>query len=241
MKSFHQLSGSVTEKKHRCIILSESELVSLKTFSWIRSPRISDDESEKPIYHNFKCLSDTINHWIYLKVAHRITHNSKSEVGRGRHVILSGHFKDPIEATPFSNGLRAGISHASLAYEDSSQFVKVYLVEFMAEIQVWSAITDQFHCANSASGLMSRHVLFHESVSASLYWMDSSILSITSMCQTRKSGSHKVFCHSSRTHHPHLQSLLFKDSEFRVGLHELEFTPSFMVHQSMEIRLRGRR
>ena len=243
MKSFHQLSGTVnaftaSEKKRKYIILSESEFASLKNFHWIRSPRISDDELEVPAYHNimlFSSLSDAITHWIYLKVADGFTHNCKSDLGTGRHVIFSGRFRDPIKSTLFINGLRAAVHHVSLPFEDSSQFSKVYIGEFVEEIQIWSATTDQFHCSGSASRLMSQHVLFHESESVSSHCVDASLLDISNT----EVGLTEQILSLIRTYRPHLESSPLKDSEFRVGLRDLTHSRGD-VNQPMEINSHGR-
>ena len=53
------------QKERKYLILSEYS--SLKNFTWINSPRISDDESEEPSHHNitlFSSLSDAICHYI---------------------------------------------------------------------------------------------------------------------------------------------------------------------------------
>ena len=182
------MSSSAQRGKKEVFVTSESEYASFKNFHCLRSPRVSEYEAEEQSYHNimlFSSLSDAINCYIYLKVAHGFTHKCKTDESTGRRVIFSGHFKDPIESMPFVHGVTAGIHHVSLPFEDSSQFSKVYLGEFMEEIQIWSGITDLFHCSGSASAFMSQHVLFHESVSVSARWVDRSLLNIVAIMQVR--------------------------------------------------------
>ena len=98
----------------------------------------------------------------------------------------------------------------------------------MEKIQIWSAIPELLHQSGSASGLTSQLVLFRESVSGSPRWISSSLLDIISNTQVRLT---EQVLSLIRTFHPHLESLLFSNSEFRVGLRELEFTPSLTIEE----------
>ena len=75
---------------------------------------------------------------------------------------------------------------------------------------------------------MSTHVLPHESVSVSPFWVDGSITDIMSNTQVRLTEFVLMLI---RLYHPHLEQLLFKGSEFRVSLRELKFTPSLTVEE----------
>ena len=83
----------------------------------------------------FSDLSNAINHYIYLKVAHSFSHNVKNEPSYGKHFIVSGIFKDQLDSTQFVGGARAGIGHITIPIEEDNQFIKVYLHEFLKELQ----------------------------------------------------------------------------------------------------------
>ena len=154
----------------------------------------------------FSSLSDAINQYIYLKVAHGFVHKSKSDQSTGRHV-----------------------SHVSLPFEDSDQPHKVFTHEFLKNIQIWLGVTDLFHHSGSAAGFMSQRVLFHESVSISPFcWIGSLLLSIVDHPQVRLMEHVLGLVRSS---HPHLEQLLFVNQEFRSGLKELDFSPSFTIEE----------
>ena len=66
------LSTSLTGKY---LVISEAEWSNLKNYGWLRSPRFSDDESTSPSTSaivTFSSLSDAINHYVYVKVAHSL-------------------------------------------------------------------------------------------------------------------------------------------------------------------------
>ena len=90
------------------------------------------------------------------------------------------------------------------------------------------AVTAQFQVSGSASKFMSTFVLLHESVSVSPYWVDGTLTDTMSNTQVRLTEHVLMLI---RLYHPHLEQLLFKGPEFKVGLRELEFTPSFTVEE----------
>ena len=85
-------------------------------------------------YYTWLCSTQvwvaSINHYIYLKVAHSFVHSTKSDQASGKHVIVSGVFRDPIESTQRVNGFRAGIHHSMLPYEDDQPH-KLLIHEFL--------------------------------------------------------------------------------------------------------------
>ena len=234
-KSFHQFNSTVTqffssERKHYDLATSESEYVSLKTLQRIRSPGINDDESPDPIYHDIMWLNsllDAVNHWIYLKVAHSLCFNSKVEGGHGKYYIFSGS----ITGLANKDGRRARINHLTIpSHTHQTNHRSLSKCSWLSSSQrftVWGAIPKQFHISKSAVKLTSTHVLFHESVSVSPYWVDLSLKDGVSNTQVRLTERVPVLTHA---YHPHL-SWPFKGSELRVGLRELEFTPSFTVEE----------
>ena len=114
---------SVCDRKY--LVISESEWSTIRTYGWLRSPRFSDNESDQPVTSSimfFSSVSDAINHYIYFEVAHGFFHNTKSDQASGKHVILSGIFRNHIDSIPFVNGSGAGIHQITLPYEDDPSF-----------------------------------------------------------------------------------------------------------------------
>ena len=144
----------------------------------------------------FSSLSDAVNRYVYLKVAHQFAHCTKSVSAGGKHIIVSGVMRTEVKDAAWEHGFRAGIHHIMMPYDqdDNGQahFSKLMFQfhEYLKHIMVWSSRTELFHYSQSASGFMNQHVLFHESVSISPHSIADSLLSIVTHQQVRLTESH---------------------------------------------------
>ena len=195
--------------------------------------QVNDSESDQPATSSimfFSSLSDAINHYIYLKVAHG-SNNIKSDQASGKHVTLSGIFHNSIESLPFVNGYRADIQHIMLPFEDEQPH-KVLIHEFLKKIQIWSARTDVFQHSGNASGFMNTHALYHASVSINPFWISTSLLSNVQDTQVRLP---ERVLGLVRRFPPHLEQLIFVSGQLRSDLKELEFSLTSLWKKSASI------
>ena len=219
------------------IALSESEYQSWQTYGWIKSPRVSDELSnpQDQVYHAihmFNRIGDAINHLYYLRVAHSFMFNCHSESGHGRYYIYSGTLRGKVQDIPEvseearSRILRIVIDKESMSFTDEVKFKKVKLHQFFRFHQIWSAETEMFNISQTASSFMTQHVLFHESVAVSAWYLSETILEIMQNKQVRLT---ERILKIIRQCHPHMEALLFSGGELRSSITELDIDRSFTV------------
>ena len=81
--------------------------------------------------------------------------------------------------------LRIVIDQDSMSYTDEVKYKKVKLHQFFSFHQIWSAETEMFNICQSASSFMTQHVLYHESVAISNWYLAETILEIMQHPQVR--------------------------------------------------------
>ena len=216
---------------HYYIVLSESEFMSWQTYGWAKSPRVTEEMSDRQsqvfhTLHTFNRLGDAVNHMYYLRVAHSFMFNSHVESGHGRHYICSGTLRGKVQDIPQVSEevrariLRIVIDQESMSLTDEVELKKVKLHQFFKDHQIWAAQTEE------SSSFMKSHVLYHESASVSSLSMSESILDIMQNTQVRLTEHIlKIIRHA----HPHMQNLLFSGGELRSSITELDIDRSFTV------------
>ena len=71
--------------------------------------------------------------------------------------------------------LRLVIDKESMSFTDEVKYKKVKLHQFFKLHQVWSAETEMFNISQTASSFMTQHVLYHESVAISNWFLSETI------------------------------------------------------------------
>ena len=221
------------------LVLSESEYLSWQTYGWVRSPRMAnelkgpqDKDQTFHAIHMFNRLGDAINHLYYLRVAHGFMFNCHSESGHGRYYIYSGTLRGKVQDIPEiteevrARILRIVIDKDSMSYEDEVMLKKVKLHQFFSSHQIWSAATEMFTFSQTASSFMTQHVLYHESVAISNWYLSGTILEIMQHPQVRLTERVIKIIRGS---HPHMEALLTSQGEFRQSITELKIDRSFTV------------
>ena len=219
------------------LVLSESEYQSWQTYGWIRSPRVSSElagpqEQTHHAIHMFNRIGDAVNHLYYLRVAHGSMFNCHSESGHGRYYIYSGTLRGKVEDIPEVSEesrariLRTVIDQDSMSYTNEVKYKKVKLHQFFSFHQIWSAETEMFNIYQTASSFMTQHVLYHESVAISNWYLSETVLEIMQHPQVRLTERVIKIIRGS---HPHMEALLISGGEFRQSITELEIDRSFTV------------
>ena len=113
-----------------------------------------------------------------------------------------------------------------MSFTDEVKFKKVKLHQFFTNHQIWSAQTELFNITQTASSFMTHHVLFHESVSLSQWYMSKTFLEIMQNTQVRLT---ERILKIIRQSHPHMENLLFSGGELRSNITELDIDRSFTV------------
>ena len=176
------------------IVLGESEFTTWKTYGWVKSPRVSEEMSDRQnqvfhALHMFNRLGDAVSHMCYLRVAHGFMFNSHVESGHGRYFIYSGTLRAQdirqVSEEVRARILRIVIDHESMSFTDEVEFKKVKLHQFFKNHQIWAAQTELFSHNQSPSSFMQSHVLYHESVSVSSWFMSETIFDIIQNTQVR--------------------------------------------------------
>ena len=123
--------------------------------------------------------------------------------------------------------LRIVIDQESTSATKEVELKKVKLHQFFKNHQIWAAQTELFSHNQSASSLMQSHVLYHESVSVSSWFMSETIVDIIQNTQVRLTERILKIITSA---HPHMESLLFNSSgELKSSITELDIDRSFTV------------
>ena len=155
--------------------------------------------------------------------------NCHSETGHGRYYIYSGTLRGKVEDIPEVSEdtrariLRIVIDQNSMMYTDQVKYKKVKLHQFFTFHQIWSAETEMFNIYRTASSFMTQHVLYHESVAISNWYLSETILEI--ICSILKFDSLKESSRSFEASHPHMEALLISGGEFRQSVTELRNRP----------------
>ena len=142
------------------IVLSESEFNSWSTYGWVKSPRVSEETSDRQdqvfhALHLFNRLGDAINHMYYLRVAHGFMLNSHVH---GRYFIYSGTLRAKVDDLPqVSEEVRARILRIIIVQEsmsatDEAKFKKVKLHQ--------SVLQESSNLGSSDGTLQSQSVSF---------------------------------------------------------------------------------
>ena len=217
-------------------MLSESEYQSWQQYGWIRSLRLSNElaSPQDQVFHAihmFNRISDAINHLYYLRVAHGFVFNCHSESGHGRYYIYSGTLRGKVEDIPEVSEesrariLRIVIDQDSMAYTDQVKYKKVKLHQFFTFHQIWSTETEMFNIYQTASSLMTQHVLYHESVDLKLVSLRDHLGDHAASSSRLTERVIKII----RGSHPHMEALLISSGEFRQSVTGLEIDRSFTV------------
>ena len=111
-------------------------------------------------------------------------------------------------------------------YTDQVKYKKVKLHQFFTFHQIWSAETEMFNIYQTASSFMTQHVLYHESVAISNWYLSETILEIMQHPQVRLT---ERVIKILRGNHPHMEALLISGGEFRKSVTEIEIDRSFTV------------
>ena len=95
--------------------------IGAQTLQFIRNPRINDDQlpPDQQVYHDimwFNCLSDAVNHALYLRVAHSFKFNSMFENSHGSYFIFNDLIRGSLQGSPVKTGQRARINHLTAPY-----------------------------------------------------------------------------------------------------------------------------
>ena len=210
------------------LVLSESEYQSWQTYGWIRSPRLSNElaSPQDQVFHAihmFNRIGDAINHLYYLRVAHGFMFNCSSVTPRqviwkilhllrdtqrqsGRHTRNVRGVKGKHPQDRHRSGFN--VIHGRVKYK------KVKLHQFFTFHQIWSAETEMFNIYQSASSLMTQHVLYHELVAISNWYLSETILEIMQHPQVRLTERVIKIIRGS---HPHMEVLLISGGEFRAA------------------------
>ena len=217
------------------IVLSESEYHSWKTYGWIRSPRVSDELScpQDQVHHaihTFNRFGAAINHMYYLRVAHSFTFNCHSESAQGRYYVYSGTLRGSRRPWVVRGSkvkfLRLVIDKDSMSFTDEVKYKKVKLHQFFRFHQIWSAETEMFNISRTASSFMTQHVLYHEPVAISNWYLSETILEIMQHPQVRLT---QRVIKIIRNSHPHMEALLISGGKFRSSITRLDIDRSFRV------------
>ena len=213
-ESFNLMSGSMVDFIHderdgKYLVIS-GRMGLIQGLWFLRSPRVSEDGSASSTVQRVMMLSsisDAVNHYVYLKVAHQFAHCTKSDSAGGKHLIISGVILNEVKDTVWQHGFRAGIHHIHMHYDEDDNgqvhFSKLMLHVYLKHIIAWSSCTELFHYSQRASGFTNQHVLYHESVSVSPRFIADSLLSIMTHQQVRltererERERERETCHSS--------------------------------------------
>ena len=158
--------------------------------------------------------------------------NSHVESGHGRYYIYSGTLRGEVQDIPQASEevrvriLRIVIDQESMSFTDEVEFKKVKLHQFFSNHQIWAAQTELLSHSQTASSFMQSHVLYHESVSVSSWYMSESVIDITQNTQVRLT---ERILKIIRQAHPHMENPLFSGGELRSSIAKLDIDRSFTV------------
>ena len=123
--------------------------------------------------------------------------------------------------------LRIVIDQESMSASSDVEFKEVKLHQFFKNHQIWAAQTELFSHNQSASLFMQSHVLYHESVSVSSWFMSETIVDIIQNTQVRLT---ERILKIIRAAHPHMKNLLFNSSgELKSNITEIDIDRSLTV------------
>ena len=198
------------------IVLSESEFSSWSTCGWVKSPT----ESQK------RCQIDQIRSFmLFVRSIDLETPSS--------HVLPQGgswlHVQQSCGVSSWTvlHLLRHTQGKGRWYASHEVEFKKVKLHQFFKDHQIWAAQTELFSHNQSASSFMQSHVLYHESVSVSSWFMSETIVDIIQNTQIRLTERMLKIIRST---HPHMENLLFSSSgELNSNITEIDIDRSFTV------------
>ena len=224
-----QASGTIRETLRRC---SGSLKVTIDTIWYCQSQSIClgrhmdgsdhrDSQMSSPVlkiksFLRFICSKGSAMRSItyYLRVAHSFMFNCHSETGHGRYYIYSGTLMGQSRRHP---GSVRGSQGKNPQDRHRSGFNGLHRSGQAQEM---------FNMYQSASSFMNQHVLFHESVAISNWYLSETILEIMQHPQVRLT---ERIIKIIRGSHPHMESLLISGVEFRLSITEPEIDRSFAV------------